>query len=227
MSYKENITRIKAVYNALGGLRDKVVFVGGAVVSLYADRHGTESRPTDDIDIVVELLDYSGYAALEEKLRSIGFTNDQESNIICRYRIGNTIVDVMPTRGEILNFSNQWYPEGFKNAVDFEIDENHIVKIFSAPYFLASKLDAFNDRGNNDGRTSSDFEDIISVLEKRGGIWKEINSSPTDVNDFIKNEFKKLLENIFLTEWIDSNIDFTSPPSTTYIVSEMKKIVTS
>ena len=58
-------------------------------------------------------------------------------------------------------------------------------------------------------------------------IWKEINSSATDVHDFIKNEFKKLLENIFLPEWMDSNIDFTSPPSTSYIINEMKKIVNS
>jgi len=39
-----NMTRIKAVYNALEELKHKVVFVGGAVVSLYADREVLEFR---------------------------------------------------------------------------------------------------------------------------------------------------------------------------------------
>ena len=33
-NHQNNLTRIKAVYNALGHLRDQVVFVGGATVSL-------------------------------------------------------------------------------------------------------------------------------------------------------------------------------------------------
>lgn len=35
MSHQTNISRIKAVYNALEDLRDQVVFVGGATVSLF------------------------------------------------------------------------------------------------------------------------------------------------------------------------------------------------
>lgn len=54
MSHQTNLLRIKAVYNALGSLQDDVVFVGGATVSLYADRMAEEVRPTDDIDILIE-----------------------------------------------------------------------------------------------------------------------------------------------------------------------------
>jgi hypothetical protein len=55
MGHRTNITRIEAVNNALGNLKDDFVFVGGATVSLYADRMAEEVRPTDDIDILVEL----------------------------------------------------------------------------------------------------------------------------------------------------------------------------
>lgn len=55
MSHHLNITRIKAVYYALGDLKDKVVFDGGATVSLYADTKSEVVRPADDIDIVVEI----------------------------------------------------------------------------------------------------------------------------------------------------------------------------
>lgn len=55
MSHQENITRIKAVYNALGPLKDKVVFVGGATISLYREGSKPEVRATEDVDIVIEL----------------------------------------------------------------------------------------------------------------------------------------------------------------------------
>ncbi|QEC42618.1 hypothetical protein [Pseudobacter ginsenosidimutans] len=53
----QNLVRIKAVYNALEELGNEVVFVGGATVALYADRPAIEIRPTDDVDILVELFE--------------------------------------------------------------------------------------------------------------------------------------------------------------------------
>jgi transcription-repair coupling factor (superfamily II helicase) len=137
MSHKANITRIKAVSNALGHLKDKVVFVGGATVSLYADRAATETRPTDDIDIVVEIATKWDYAALEDQLRMIGFQNDITSTYIGRYTLKGIIIDVMPTDISILGFTNAWYERGFKTAIDYSIDDLHTVKIFSSSYFMA------------------------------------------------------------------------------------------
>ncbi len=74
----ENLIRLKAVNQALEGLEQDFVFVGGATVSLYATNEAlaAEVRPTDDVDVIVELATYSGYSALDEKLRKIGFQND-------------------------------------------------------------------------------------------------------------------------------------------------------
>jgi predicted nucleotidyltransferase len=148
LSHSINITRIKAVSNALVKLETPVVFVGGATVSLYADIDFQEAaRPTDDVDVVVELVAYKNYAAVEEQLRAIGFVNDIHSKVICRYKINGIIVDVMPVSEKILGFSNKWYAPGFKQAIDFEIDKQHTVKIFPVTYFIASKLEAFKSRG--------------------------------------------------------------------------------
>jgi hypothetical protein len=46
MSHQQNIVRIKAVHQALGDLSNRVLFVGGATVSLYTDRPTGEVRPT-------------------------------------------------------------------------------------------------------------------------------------------------------------------------------------
>jgi hypothetical protein len=82
-SYHLNITRIRAIANALKGLDQKFVFVGGAAVALYADPDtASEIRPTNDVDVVVEMASYGGYAQLEERLRTIGFKNDLESKVV-------------------------------------------------------------------------------------------------------------------------------------------------
>lgn len=95
MSHLQNITRIKVVYNALEELGPEVVFVGGAAVSLYTDRPAEETRPTEDVDILMEVTGYIHYALIEEKLRQKGFANDVESGVICRYTVQGIIVDVM------------------------------------------------------------------------------------------------------------------------------------
>jgi len=93
----ENLTRIKAVSKVLDGLEQEYVFVGGATVSLYATdpELAEEVRPTDDVDVIVELASYGGYAEIDEKLRGLGFANDVESGVICRYRLQGIIVDVI------------------------------------------------------------------------------------------------------------------------------------
>ena len=137
MSHSINITRIKAVSNALAKLQTPVVFAGGATVSLYADiDFREEARPTDDVDVVLELVAYINYAAVEVQIRAIGFVNDIHSKVICRYKYKGLIVNIMPTDENVFGFSNKWYAPGFKQAIDFEIDKQHIVKIFPAAYLL-------------------------------------------------------------------------------------------
>lgn len=222
MSHHTNIVRIKAVANALNDLKEKVVFVGGATISLYPDRAVFEVRPTDDVDVIIEILNYVDRAKLEEKLRSIGFSHDIESGIICRYKIQGIIVDIMPINDPSIGFTNIWYPEGFEKAVDYEVDERTIIKILSAPYFVATKLEAHKGRGKNDGRTSQDFEDIVYVLENRESIWEEMDNSDKSVKEYLQSEFKILLKNPNLFEWIDSHVERGSPPATYIIIDKIK-----
>jgi hypothetical protein len=225
INHVQNITRIKAVFNALGELAPKTIFAGGAVVSLYADRPYDDTRPTDDIDIVIELIDYHGYAAIEEKLRKLGFINDIESNVICRYKINGIVVDVMPVSAAVLGFTNKWYAPGFKLAIDFEIDKQHTVKIFPVTYFIASKLEAFKNRGKNDGRTSSDFEDIVFVLNNRNTIWKELLEADKAVKQYLKDEFIILLAGSYIDEWIAVHLDYNDRQRGGLILGRLKEFV--
>jgi predicted nucleotidyltransferase len=225
MNHHQNAVRIKAVHNSLANLKDKVVYVGGATVSFYADRETVEVRPTDDVDVIVEILSYKERSILEEKLRNIGFQHDMDTNIVCRYKIQGIIVDIMPTDDESIGFKNSWYPEGFKNAIEYKIDEKTKVYILSAPYFIATKLEAFKSRGGNDGRTSHDFEDIVYVLENRRTIWQEVQNTSFELKKYLVSEFKKLNQNPSLFEWIDCHVDVGSPPASYFIIEEIEGFI--
>jgi hypothetical protein len=218
-----NQVRLKAVHNSLGELRDKVVFVGGSTVSLYADIPTLNIRPTDDVDIIVELLNYNNRTELEAKLLELGFQHDIESGIICRYRVKSIIVDIMPTTSESIGFSNRWYPMGFHTAMNYMLDDI-IIKILNAPMFITTKLEAFKDRGS-DGRTSHDFEDIVYVLENRQSIWEEMANASEEIKDYLRYEFTQLRKNPSLYEWIDCHIQFDSPPPTYLILQEIDKFI--
>ena len=196
MSYHTNTVRLRGVVNALGSWKDKVVFVGGATVSLYATRPlAVTVRPTDDVDVVVELVSTSQFYELQEHLLKLGFKNDMESKIISRFLLQGLKVDFMPTDPSILGFSNQWYPEGVKTSIEHTIDNAAPIRIFTSPYFIASKMEAFKTRGESDLYASHDLEDIVFVLDHRDSIEEELINSDQKVKEYLKEEFTALLNN--------------------------------
>lgn len=86
MSNSANLAALQAVARALGPLRERVVFVGGSTAELYSTvARAVESRPTIDVDCIIEVLPRMSYYVLEEELRALGFRHDQESKVICRW----------------------------------------------------------------------------------------------------------------------------------------------
>lgn len=137
-----------------------MVFVGGAVVSLYADAPAAdEIRPTADIDMTIKLMSFQKWTTLQKKLAALGFNPDPFGDSICSYRYKDIPVDILPAADGPLGPANRWYAIGFDKLVIAEVHGEGI-QIFSAPCYLATKLEAFNNRGT-DYRTSTDFEDVI------------------------------------------------------------------
>jgi hypothetical protein len=194
----KNTLMLQEVAGGLRALVDEVVFVGGATTALYIDDDGApDSVPSDDVDFVVEVANLSEFAELEKKLRILGFkdyvSDEGETGVICRKTFGLITVDVMPTGG-FLGFTNEWYPEAVKNKAAFMLPSGKNINIFSLPYFLATKLVAFGNRGGNDMRFSQDMEDIISVIDGNMGFSAEIDKAPPAPRKFIQGYFVKLLQ---------------------------------
>lgn len=210
----KNVVRIKVLAEALEKLKHNIVFVGGAVVELYCDDPARgESRPTDDVDIVIELLNRGSHAALEEELLKIGFRNDMDSKVICRYKYHDIVVDIMPTDAQILGFTNIWYSEGVKNCTKFDLDNGRSIQIFSICYFLASKLEALkSERHGKDYRFNSDFEDIIYIFDNRINIKNEIIASEGDIKVYIQTAINAFLKRPYIEEEIASNLGYSNIP---------------
>jgi len=79
------------------------------------------------------------------------------------------------------------------------------VRVLSVPFYLATKFEAFNDRGV-DYRTSHDFEDIIYVIDNCTTVVKEISEAEEKVKSFIKDELRKVLGNSNVVEIIQSQV---------------------
>src|SRR5688572_24620237 len=105
MSRQDNIERIQTVALILKKLNKDVVFVGGATVALYADDIAAEVRPTEDVDVIIEIASRYVYHLLEEELWKAGFVNDKDSGIICRYIVKGITIDIMPTDTTVIGFS--------------------------------------------------------------------------------------------------------------------------
>ena len=82
-----NRERLKTVAGSLGDMCDRFVFLGVAVVELYADTPAaSEPRPTLDVDCIVETASTSQFHEREELLRRRGFVNDRSGGApICRW----------------------------------------------------------------------------------------------------------------------------------------------
>lgn len=225
----KNVVRIKVLAEALDKLKHNIVFVGGAVVELYCDDPARgESRPTDDVDIVIELINRGSHVKLEEELRRIGFRNDIDSKVICRYKYHDIVVDIMPTDDKILGFTNIWYKEGIKNCTLFGLDSGRNIQIFSICYFLASKLEALkSERHGKDYRFNSDFEDIIYIFDNRINIKDKILESEGDIKVYIQTAINALLKRPYIEEEISSNLGYSNIPKRQDRILSIWKIIVS
>jgi hypothetical protein len=120
--------------------------------------------------------------------------------------VEDVTVDVMPTDKDILGFSNRWYSEAIKNSNEVEIEASLKIRVVSAPYFLATKIEAFYGRGKNDFLASHDMEDIITIIDGREEINKEIYAAKPDLKSYLSAKFKTFLTNDLFIESLSGHL---------------------
>jgi predicted nucleotidyltransferase len=116
--HQANIDKMVTVALALSPILDRVVFIGGAVAGLLiTDKVIGDVRVTKDVDIIIEVASFAGFAAIEEQLRTLGFRNDlSEGAPTCRYLIHDIPVDVLAPDGSQWGFETRWYAAAVRSA---------------------------------------------------------------------------------------------------------------
>jgi predicted nucleotidyltransferase len=223
-----NIAQLVAAAAKLEPLLNKIAFVGGCVTGvLVTDPAAAPVRPTLDVDVIVEAASYVEFTVLEQTLRHLGFHESRtEEAPVCRWVSGDLILDFMPTDPLILGFSNRWYRGALENSEITTVGEFKI-RIVSAPYFIATKIEAFYGRGNNDFQMSHDLEDVVTVIDGRAEITNEVRIASAELQKYLSDEFRKLLSNRDFIEALPGHLlpDAASQQRLGLLLSRMKQFV--
>jgi len=202
-----NLRMLEFVARKLGELNDEVVYLGGCTTALFInDPLSLDVRPTLDVDCIIDVLSLGQYYKFEEKLKEKGFHRSMQDDVTCRWHYDDIILDVMPTDENILGWGNFWYKEAIKHAVIHQIAEDISIKSVTAPYFLATKIEAFKSRGNNDFLGSHDFEDIITVIAGCVDIDKQVHVSNDDLKSHLKLIFNEFVKNDQFTQSLPGHV---------------------
>ncbi len=190
-----NLEQLVAAAQLLRPLLGELVFVGGSVTGLLiADEAAGNPRTTLDVDAIAEITSYAEYAAFGDRLRALGFAEDTtEGAPLCRWVHSGTILDVMPLDGRILGFSNRWYRAAMDAATTRRLSEDLEIRVVTAPFFLATKLEAFKGRGKGDFFGSRDLEDLVFIVDGRATLVAEVQAETAELRAYIRAEISKLL----------------------------------
>ena len=148
------------------------------------------------------------YYQFSNKLRAQGFSEDtSEDAPICRWKsVDGILLDVMPIDPDVLGFGNQWYEPATRHSQEYLLPSGKTIKLISVPYFLITKLDAFNGRGNSDYLLSHDIEDIVAVFDGRVELVDDVKSAEEELVTELSKRFSNLLNNKHFIEAVSGNM---------------------
>lgn len=204
MTTLESMRLVAMHFNELGV---PYTFLGAATLPLLVDdAEVLEIRPTLDIDLSVEVVTLAEHYALEERLRARGFQHDTRGGApICRWLTEGVTVDVMPTEGHVLGLASNWFPEAVQRAERRSLGDGVEAPVITRPYFLATKLDAHQDRGADDPILSKDLEDIVTLFD--GCVEPEtlVSHCSVGARKFIVETLRRHLQDVDFSDAILAN----------------------
>lgn len=191
-----NLGLLIGVVQAMGALCEQVVFVGGCATGLLVDDANLmDVCPTEDVDAIVEVASLAAYQELADGLMERGFKQTMADNTPpFRWFWNRMQLDLVPLDEKVLGFSNPWYRAGYEQALRVELTGGVTLRHLSAPHFLATKFEAFKDRGQSDVYLSHDLEDIMTVIEGRSAVAQELATAHEAVRKHVSQSVAGLLD---------------------------------
>jgi len=101
------------------------------------------------------------------------------------------------------------------------------IRVITAPYFLATKLEAFKDRGENNFIWNHDIEDIIAILDGREEIIDDFNHCSSQLKKYLSSKFSSLMQDDKFKNSLPGHLNYSNESTgRTKIVEErIKEII--
>jgi len=218
--------QLKAIQDALASVPLETAFIGGSIIPLLVDQpKGLDFRETLDFDVMIQVAVALQYAKIEEGLRTKGFQHDDTPGApICRWKFQGATVDIMPTVDGLYGLNTKWFAEALVAAEwkSLPIENNPQVKIVTPEYFIATKLEAFKDRGKGDYYASHDLEDIVTIVDGVSTIVGRIAALPEVVRTYINAEIRRYLQVPLFREALPGHV--VSQSRYTTVLERLEKI---
>jgi hypothetical protein len=80
------------------------------------------------------------------------------------------------------------------HATARELAPGLVIRVATAPYFVAMKLEAFAERGEGDFLASHDLEDVIAVVDGNASLVDDVDSSADDLKNYLRQAIGALLD---------------------------------
>lgn len=184
------------------------VFIGGATIGLFLDELGRDQlRPTKDINCIVPaVLNRADWYHLEGELRARGWQPDVDGPV-CRYRSPRGhAVDLLGARPEIQGFAGAWFERAAAHTRQHVLTPTLTILTPTVPYLVACKIEAFRDRGAADPMASTDFEDLVALLDGCIDLETSVTAAEEDVRAFIAEWCAGLLADRSLIQAADGQL---------------------
>ena len=111
-----------------------------------------------------------------------------------RWRSPDRILfDLVPAGTHLGGSGNEWDWFALRNAVSATV-EGTTFRHVSAAAFIAMKIEAFQDRGYHDMRSSHDIEDVIALIASRASIAADVAAAPAAIVAKVSNFASALLD---------------------------------
>ena len=203
---------IIALDEKLEGVPFDFAFLGGSVLTLLVtDKTADAIRVTKDVDVMMSIRSRKEYHAADAELERRGFRHDtREDAPVCRWIYGNVTVDVLPIREDVLGWNSKWFEQALAEAQTITLGGRRI-KTITAPYFVALKLEALEDRGQKDFLCSTDFEDVICLFNGRATVADEILAN-ANLRQALAMKFKDYLVSPDLEDAVEGFVQTENDP---------------
>jgi hypothetical protein len=115
--------------------------------------------------------------------------------MICRWRHPERgiVLDAVPIREDLAGFSGQWLSAAVRDPAHVRLPSGLAIRAVRPPWLIATKLEAFQDRGQSDCLTSRDFEDIITLVDGREELLRELRELPAEAQQYVREETAAIL----------------------------------